>query len=55
MEFRFQHFLSIACYKETKYIIIDSCSAIPILLMTWPICCRNISVSPRDTRFYSMV
>ena len=48
---RFQYFLSIVCYKETKYII-DCASVIPIDELS--IVCLNIRASSTDTKLLSM-
>ena len=49
---RFQYFLSIACYNETKYIN-DCVSAIPIDDLSN--ICLNIIASSRDAKLYNMV
>ena len=51
---RFQHFLVIACYEETKYIIIIDCvSVIPIDDLSNVY--LTISASSIDTKLYCTV
>ena len=45
---RFQHFLSITCNRETKYII-------EVYLQYNYILCNIISVSSRNTKLYGTV
>ena len=47
---RFQYFQSIRCYIKKTILI----ACLLHQLMTWPIFCRNVSVSSRDTKLYSM-